>query len=75
MALLASPAIALVALFPLILDVSKLLLDALDGLLVTRVLAHVVTQLHGWTAVGGGDLDDDVERLRFVAIGFVCEVI
>lgn len=57
------------------LNVAKLLLDTLYSLLVTCVLAHVVAQLNGWAAVSGGDLDDDVERLGFLAVGFVREVI
>lgn len=75
LALLASPAVALIALFPLVLHVAKLLLDTLYGLLVTCVLAHVVAELDGWAAVSGGNLDDDVERLGFRAVGFVREVV
>lgn len=43
------------------LDVSELLLDFLDSIFVAGILAHVVTELDGGTAVGAGDFDDDVE--------------
>lgn len=57
------------------LDVPQTLLDLLHGALVARVLAHVVAELDGGAAGGGGDLDDDVERDGFLAVGFAGEVV
>lgn len=57
------------------LGVAQLLLDLLHLGAITGVLAHVVAQLDGWTAVGSGDFDNDVEGFGFFAVGFVFEVI
>lgn len=57
------------------LDVSELLLDVLDGVLVAGVLAHVVAELDGGLAVCGGDFDDDVEGFGFLVVCFVDEVV
>lgn len=57
------------------LDVAEAPLDLLHGGLVARVLAHVVAELDGGAAAGGGDLDDDVERDGLLAVGFAGEVV
>lgn len=58
---LTRPPVTLIALFPGMLDISEFLLDFLDSIFVAGVLAHVVAELDGGTAVGAGDFDDDVE--------------
>lgn len=50
------------------LNIAQSLLDFLDHLLVTRVLAHVITELHSRTAICASDLDDDVQGLGFLAV-------
>ena len=57
------------------LDVSELLLDVLDGVLVAGVLAHVVAEFDGRAAACGGDFDDDVEGFGFFVVCFVDEVV
>lgn len=57
------------------LDVSELLLDVLDGILVAGVLAHVIAELDGRAAVCGSDFDDDIEGFGFFVVGFVDEVV
>lgn len=69
------PAVTLITLGPGLLDIAQLLLDLQHLGAITHVLAHVIAQLDSWAAVGSGDLDDDVEGLRLLAVGFVCEVI
>ena len=56
-------------------DVPQRMLNALNNILVPGVLAHVITELDCWVAVGAGDFNDDVERFGLLAIGFVGEVI
>jgi hypothetical protein len=58
-----------------LLSVTQLPLNLLHLGAITGVLAHVVAQLDGWTTVGSGDFDDDVEGLGLFAVGFVSEVI
>lgn len=69
------PPILLISLLPFMLDIPELLLDALHGCLVARIFAHVITEFDGGPAVGGGDLDDDVQGLRFLSVRFVGEII
>jgi hypothetical protein len=57
------------------LDVAQSFLDLLYCCLIAGVLAHVVTELDGGPSAGAGDLDDDVERLRLLAVGLAVEVI
>lgn len=45
------------------LGVPQLLLDLLDLGVVASVLAHIVAELDGRSAVRGGNLNDNVERL------------
>lgn len=72
---LSSPAIAFIDFSPRLFSVAQLLLDLLNFGLVAGVFAHVITQLHGWPTIRGGDLDDDIEGLGFLTIGFVGEII
>jgi hypothetical protein len=58
-----------------LLGVAQLLLDLLYLSAITGVLTHVIAQLDGWTTIGSGDFDDDVEGLGFFAVGFVFKVI
>ena len=59
----------------MVFNVTKLLLNLLHSTLVSGVLPHIITQLNGGATGSGSDLDDDVERLGFRAIGLVCEVV
>lgn len=70
-----SPTVTLIPLLPGILDIPQHLLDMLHDTLVAGVLAHVIAELDGRAAVCGSDFDDDVERFRFFAAGFVREVV
>lgn len=69
------PSVALVALFPLVLHIAESHFYILDYALVAGILAHVVAQLDRRAAAGAGDLDDDVEGLRFLAFGLGREVV
>lgn len=69
------PPIGLITLFPGMFDVPQRLLNTLNNILVPGVLAHVITELDCWVAVGAGDFNDDVKRFGLLTIGFVGEVI
>lgn len=61
------PAVAFIAFFPLVLDVAQLLLDFLDLGRIAHIFAQIVAELNSRTAVRGGDLDNNVERLGFLS--------
>lgn len=61
------PSLTLITFFPLVLDVTQLLLDFLDLGRIAHIFAQVVAELDSGTAVGGGDLDNNVEGLRFLS--------
>lgn len=62
------PTVALVAFFPFVFDVAELFLHFLDFLFVSRVFAHVVTELDSRVTICCRDLDDDIERLGLFVI-------
>ena len=61
------PAATLITFFPLVLDVAQLLLDFLDLGRIAHIFAQIVAELNSRTAVRGGDLDNNVERLGFLS--------
>lgn len=69
------PALTLVTLFPLVLNVAQPFLNFLDLGRYTHVLAHIVAKLDSGTAVRGGDLDNDIEGLGFLSGRFAGEII
>lgn len=69
------PAIALVNLHTFLLDVAQSSLHLGHCGTVSCILAQVIAELHSRTAIGRGDLDDNVKRLRFFASGLVDVVI
>ena len=61
------PAVTLITLFPLVLNVAQPFLDFLDLGGYTHILAHIVAKLDSGTAIRSGDLDNDVEGLGFLS--------
>ena len=49
-------------------DIAELLLHFLDFLFVSRILAHVVTELDSRATICCRDLDDNIERLGLFII-------
>lgn len=61
------PSTGLITFFPIVLDVAQLLLDFLDLGRITHVLTQIVAELDSGTAVRAGNLDNNVEGLRFLS--------
>lgn len=69
------PTVTLIVSVPGTLNIVKHLLHLLYGILVASVLAHVVTELDGRTAIRRSNLDDNIERLGLFSSNFVREIV